>query len=296
MSPAPGGTGDPVLSLVRERIKDLFENLPLAMVGHEEPVHQIRVASRRLRVILPLAAAKPKGRKVRRAVRELKQLTRTAGTSRDLDVARELLPQAIEIGEVGASPARAVLKRRLRDAHRRARRRLTEGLLDFDIAGLRKDLRRIVGHGGENRFDTLTRVRLMREVEGAALLAEMNVLGERFDPEALHEVRARVRRLRYAAEFGAALAGAPPEAAKRFRAMQEILGQLHDGWVLARWLGHQKELATMRGRDAEAAEAARLESASDDISRALHGKYLDPAPIERIRRALALIGRGLSVA
>ena len=296
MSPAPGGTGDPVLSLVRERIKDLFENLPLAMAGHEEPVHQIRVASRRLRVILPLAAVKPRSRRVRRALRGLKELTRTAGSSRDLDVAVALLPRAVASEPTVGSPARSRLARRLRDARGRSRRRLAEGLLDFDIAGLRKDLRRITAQGGEERFSALLRVRLMREVEGAAVLAEMTVLGERFDAEVLHEVRSRVRRLRYAAEFGAALAGAPPEAAKRLREMQEVLGELHDAWVLARWLGGQRALAAGRRRDDEAAEAARLEAASDDLARALHGKFLEHPPIDRLRRTLALVGRGLSVA
>jgi len=296
MSPAPAGPGDPVLFLVRERIKDLFRNLPLAMAGREEPIHQIRVAARRLRVVLPLASPRPKGRKVRRALRDLKALTRAAGASRDFDVAQKLLPQAIALWGGEPSPARSILSRRLRDARRRARRRLTDGLLDFDIAGLRKDLRRITGHGGEERFSALLHVRLMREEEGAELVAEMAALGERFDPEVLHEIRARIRRLRYAAEFGAALAGAPPEAAKRFRELQEILGELHDAWVLARWLEHQKGLAESRGRDEEAAEAARLESMSEDLSRALHAKYLDPSPVERVRRALELVGRNLSVA
>jgi CHAD domain-containing protein len=275
---------------------DLFENLPLAMAGREEPVHQIRVAARRIRVVLPLAAVKPNGRRVRRAVSGLKALTRTAGASRDLDVALGLLPRAVSLGPGTGSAARSVLARRLRDARRRARRRMTEGLLDFDIAGLRKDLRRIGGHGGEDRFTALMRVRLARETEGTALLAEMGAVGDAFDPKALHEVRTRVRRLRYAAEFGAALAGAPPEAAKRFRETQELLGEMHDAWILAQWLGRQSALALERGRDEEAEEAARLEAASEDLSRALHGKYLESAPAERVRRALTLVGRNLSVA
>src|SRR5262249_25922359 len=209
-------------------------------------------------------------------------LTRTAGTSRDLDVAKDLLPRAASLspnGRVSAagatqSSARSVLSQRLRAARGRARRRLAEGLLDFDIAGLRQDLRRITAQGGEERFSSLMRVRLMREVDGAELLAEMTALGERFDPEALHALRARIRRMRYAAEFGAALAAAPPEAAKRLRELQELLGELHDAWVLARWLGRQKELAGKAGRIEEAAEAERLESASEDLSRTLHAKYL----------------------
>jgi len=297
MAPGPVGTGDPALSLVRERIRDLFENLPLAMAGQEEPVHQIRVAARRLRVILPLAALKGRGRKVRRAVRDLKALTRTAGSSRDLDVARWLLPKVMAPGGAGrGSPARSALARRLRDARGRARRRLRDGLLDFDIAGLRAELRRILAQGGEERFSALMRVRFMREEEGAELLAEMTALGSRFDPEVLHEIRSRIRRLRYAAEFGAALASGAPEAAKRFRELQEVLGELHDAWVLARWLGRQKQLAWNAGRYEEAAEAERLESAGDDLSRTLHEKFLESAPIETVRRALELVGRGISVA
>jgi len=296
MAPGPVGTGDPALSLVRERIRDLFENLPLAMAGREEPVHQIRVAARRLRVILPLAALKGRGRKVRRAVRDLKALTRTAGTSRDLDVARWLLPKVMGPGAGQGSAERSALARRLRDARGRARRRLRDGLLDFDIAGLRAELRRILAQGGEERFSALMRVRFMREEEGAELLAEMAALGRRFDAEVLHEIRSRIRRLRYAAEFGAALASGAPEAAKRFRELQEVLGELHDAWVLARWLGRQKMLAVNAGRYEEAAEAERLESASDDLSRALHERFLESAPVETVRRALELVGRGISVA
>jgi len=194
------------------------------------------------------------------------------------------------------SAERSALARRLRDARGRARRRLRDGLLDFDIAGLRAELRRILAQGGEERFSALMRVRFMREEEGAELLAEMAALGRRFDAEVLHEIRSRIRRLRYAAEFGAALASGAPEAAKRFRELQEVLGELHDAWVLARWLGRQKMLAVNAGRYEEAAEAERLESASDDLSRALHERFLESAPVETVRRALELVGRGISVA
>src|SRR3989442_14152321 len=112
MHPAPVGTGDRVVPVVRGRIKDLFKNLPLAMAGQEEAVHQIRVASRRLRVMLPMAALKPKGQRVKRAVRRFKDLTRVAGESRDLDVALSLPPAA---GARAAPPpsARAGLARKL---------------------------------------------------------------------------------------------------------------------------------------------------------------------------------------
>jgi len=295
MHPAPVGTGDRVVPVVRGRIKDLFKNLPLAMAGQEEAVHQIRVASRRLRVTLPMAALKPKGQRVKRAVRRLKELTRVAGASRDLDVALSLLPAAVP--RQSATPsARAALARRLRAARSRARRRMVESLLDFDIAGLRKDLGRIVERGGEDLFTALMRVRLMREEEGSALLAELQRIGRRFDPEALHDVRSRVRRLRYAAEFSAALTGGPLEAAKRFKEVQELLGEMHDAWVLAQWLGRQAELSAKRGGEEEAAEARRLAASCEDLSRKLHEKFLEANPAEILQQALSLVGRSLSVA
>ena len=295
MHPAPVGTGDRVVPVVRGRIKDLFKNLPLAMAGQEEAVHQIRVASRRLRVMLPMAALKPKGQRVKRAVRRLKELTRVAGESRDLDVALSLLPAAVP--RQSATPsARAALARRLRAARSRARVRMVESLLDFDIAGLRKDLGRIVERGGEDLFTALMRVRLMREEEGSALLAELQRIGRRFDPEALHDVRSRVRRLRYAAEFSAALTGGPPKAARRFKEVQELLGEMHDAWVLAQWLGRQAELSAKRGREEEAAEARRLVASCEELSRKLHEKFLETNPAEILQQALSLVGRSISVA
>jgi len=295
MCPAPRGTGVTALSLSRERIRDLFTNLPLAMAGQEEPIHEIRVAARRLRVILPLTVPRPTSRRARRALRGLRGLTRTGGASRDLDVAVRLLPRLAGAGDA-VSGAGALIRRRVRDARRRSRDRLREGLLDFDIAELRRDLRRITMNGGEDLTGALARVRAMRDAEGAVLLAEMTTIRERFDPEALHRVRSRIRRLRYAAESGAALAATPPEAARRFQAVQDQLGELNDAWVLARWLGRQKALAGSAGRAAETAEAGRLESACDELAHALHRKYLESVPIEAVRRALVLVGRSLSVA
>jgi len=266
------------------------------MAGREEPVHQIRVSARRLRVILQLASVRPKGRRTRRAQRGLKTLMRAAGAGRDMDVATALLPRALAQGGSPAPAIRSLIVRRLRDARRRGRNRLREGLLDCDIAALRRDLRRIVEQGGEERFSALMRVRLMREEEGKVLFAAMQELGDRFDPTALHAVRSRIRRLRYAAEFGAALAEAPPEAERRLRELTDILGEMHDAWILAQWLGRQKELATKAMRLEEAAEAERLASVCDGLARALHVQYLEPSPVERVQRALALVGRGLFVA
>src|SRR5690348_4527798 len=78
-------------ALLRARIREVFRHLPPALGGDPEAIHQMRVAGRRLRVALPLLARKPEGKRVRRALTLLKQMTQTAGASRDVDVMIELV-------------------------------------------------------------------------------------------------------------------------------------------------------------------------------------------------------------
>jgi len=83
---APFPPDDRASLLLEDRVKRVFRELPGAVAGQEEPVHQVRVAGRRLRVSLPLLARKGQGRRVRRALKVLRQLTRTLGEGRDVDV------------------------------------------------------------------------------------------------------------------------------------------------------------------------------------------------------------------
>ncbi|PYQ20034.1 MAG: hypothetical protein DMF81_19925, partial [Acidobacteria bacterium] len=82
--------------MLKDRIRALFRQLPKALTGDEESIHQMRVAGRRLRVALPLLARKPHGRRVRRARRILRQLTRAGGTSRDMDVSLSLFEERVK--------------------------------------------------------------------------------------------------------------------------------------------------------------------------------------------------------
>ena len=79
--------------LLRQRIRAVFKQLPKGLAGDEEAIHQMRVAGRRLRAALPLLARRPGGKRVKRALRVLRELTRAAGQSRDLDVSLELLQE-----------------------------------------------------------------------------------------------------------------------------------------------------------------------------------------------------------
>src|SRR5438552_10057686 len=128
---------DRATPVLKEHIRALFRQLPRALAGDEDAIHQMRVAGRRLRVALPLLARKPQGRRVKRGRRIMRALTRSAGTSRDLDVGVGLFEERLR-GRGEMDPERRLLRQRLRAARGRSRVRLAEALMDIGIARLRR--------------------------------------------------------------------------------------------------------------------------------------------------------------
>jgi CHAD domain-containing protein len=275
--------------LLEQRVRDVFRQLPHALAGQEEAVHQMRVAGRRLRVALPLLARARAHRRTRRARTILRQLTRTAGAGRDLDVSVALFDTHVEAGRE-AAPSRRTLRARLRAARTRSRRRLAEALLDVEIARLRRDLRKIRAEGAEVLFTVVLRLRAAREQRGARLLEHLAALGDRYDPLALHEARKQVRRLRYAAELADALLGQESRAPAVFKDLQDQLGAVHDTHVLAEWLGRQARAAAALGQQPLAAEAAELQRLFAEESRKHHLRFLETSPVERVRAGLSSMG------
>ena len=154
---------DRATPLLRERVRDVFRRLPRALAGDEDALHDMRVAARRLRVALPLLARKPEGRRVRRSLKVLRQVTRTAGASRDLDVSVALM----DARDTEKTASRTTLRRRLRAARTRGRTRMAEALLDLEIAELRRHLRAALARGGDAALHARSlRVRDARDRDG----------------------------------------------------------------------------------------------------------------------------------
>ena len=286
---SPPSAVDPSTPLLKQRIRELFRHLPRALAGQEEAVHQMRIAGRRLRVALPVLARKPDGRRAGRALRVLRELTRTAGTSRDLDVGAELFDARVPPGR-GATAGQRTLRARLRGARTRSRARMADALLDIEIARLRRDLRRIVSRRGEVLFTAVLRLRDAREARGARVLEALAALGDRYDPSALHELRKRLRKLRYAAEVAEAIMAQPTSAPATFKALQEQLGRVRDRFVVSEWLGRQASGAAARGQETLAAEAALLQRSFLEASWSAHRAFLELSPAERVREGLLAMG------
>jgi CHAD domain-containing protein len=281
--------------LLKDRVRKVFRHLPKALVGDEEGLHQLRVGGRRLRVALPILARKPEGKRVRRALKILRQMTRTAGASRDLDVMVTLLDGHMKELPVH-SPALKVLRRRLLDARRRSQRRMADGMLDLEIAGVRRDLRAIQGRHAESVFTVLLRLRQARDAEGEEVAAILVRLREAFEPEALHQLRIKLRRLRYLAELLDAVRAQQSEAPALFKLLQDGLGHIHDAFMLSAWAGAQAGRAASRGQAEMQAEAAALSAHFLGRSREHHAALLSIQPVERVHEALNAMGRSRGAA
>ena len=273
----------------------LFRHLPKALAGEEEPIHQMRVAARRLRVALPLLARKPRGRRVKLALSILRAITRAGGGSRDLDVGLALFEERLG-GLEAVGPELLAFRRRLRAARTRSRTRLASDLLDIPISRLRRQLAGILRRRGEDLFTVMSRLRDASESGGTQLLQALDDLGDRFQPPDLHKLRIATRRLRYTAEVLDAMKGQAAGAPPLFKQVQERLGRVHDAHVLGAWLAQQAARAEKQGQAALAAEARRQEECFMELSRNEHRAFLAEQPRALLGRALEAMGAGRSAA
>ncbi|HEX9185677.1 MAG TPA: CHAD domain-containing protein [Vicinamibacteria bacterium] len=291
----PGSPDDRACLLLEDRVKRVFRELPGAVAGQEEPVHQVRVAGRRLRVALPLLTRRGEGRAVRRALKVLRKLTRTVGEGRDMDVILGLFEDRLAAQKSASAEQRALLSR-LRAARARSRGQVADRVFDLDIDGLRRNLRRILQGGAAESAAVLVRARALREEEGAAVLRGFSQVGERYRPDLLHALRRRARRLRYAAEVEDVVRGEESRAPALWKRLQDGIGVIHDHDVLAAWLEEQARLAEARDNAILARAARRERRVFVSLARLLHRALLETKPADLALRALQAMARGRSIA
>lgn len=278
-------TVQPTSRFLAEQVRRLYANLPGAVRGEEEPLHQVRGASRRLRVALPVAARKPTGRRVLRSVSRLRALTRMAGEGRDLDICASIWAE--ELPRAGLSHAVAsMLGRRLRTARLRAHDRLVEGLAGQDVSKLRAKLDAIVTRGGAKSDDARTILATQVRREAHRALAELGAIGKRFEPAALHALRRRIRWLRYFAELDRAFFRGKAASVNDLKDHQEALGQLHDALVLTDWIAPIATSWENRGARDQAEAARAFMVRLHNRARTQHRRFLASQPRASLKAML----------
>jgi CHAD domain-containing protein len=223
-------------ALFLRRLRRFTRTLPGVEAGDARAVHRMRVASRRLRELLPVLQLERQSSG--RLPRRLRKVTRRLGGVRELDVV------ALEVAELrrqepGCAKALDVLEQEARQARDRAHERLVQ-------SGAARELRRIAGKletaAARVRDDRspLARRRWIWAVEArvarrAALLRlAIDEAGSVYLAERLHAVRIALKKVRYGVELLWEGTGRAARRADlvRLRHDQDLLGHLHDLHVL----------------------------------------------------------------
>lgn len=240
---------------ILKRWKALAQNADACRLGQDvEALHDLRVASRRLRAVLRVFAERLPGKRRRRAGKALKKMTRLLGSTREWDVHAETLARlhagtpreveraalehVLELVDVRRGHERAAMQRELEELH---------------VARLERDVRAIAEHvalaDGEAGLPALSWQVLQPLAREA--FEELPRLRERERPEDLHAMRIACKRLRYALELlEPAFCDGHAKVVTRCKHLQELLGRHHDLHVLEEQLTRTLSRLTEHGRDA----------------------------------------------
>ncbi|RPJ43722.1 MAG: CHAD domain-containing protein, partial [Candidatus Latescibacterota bacterium] len=287
--PDPSMTvGEVAYAVLRKHFASFLKHEPGTRMGEDpEHLHDMRVATRRMRAALRLFEAALPLQEALRLRRELRTVGRLLGRVRDLDVQMALIEERkAELVTVGPE-AVAPLLRLLQARREQARRKLLRFLDSRRFARLQASLsRRLRGGPSARRPAALLPIRaagpiLIRRAH-RRLLRVARGIEPSSPPAAYHQMRIRAKRLRYALEFLEPAYGPPARMLiDALTAVQDILGRHQDDQVsmaLLRELAEQTtlpgpaRLATGEMAQMSAARAEKLRGDFPPAWRSLDGK------------------------
>jgi CHAD domain-containing protein len=265
-------------NLLKKRLDQFTRVLNLVEQGDVRGLHRARVASRRLRELLPMLQLDHE--RARKLSRRLKKVTTRLGAVRELDVLLLLVDELHEArrGRTGSLNRVGISVAKDRDD---ARKRLATRLPIDAMRRLGDKLNRVVGELAEEERAPRIVARSWHAAVDAQLAARAARLGKAladagavYLPERLHTVRIAIKKLRYALELSNEITGTTrdPRLTALKRA-QELLGRMHDLQVLIERVRQVQaslappSVAIWRNLDATIVSL-------EDECRLLHGRYM----------------------
>jgi CHAD domain-containing protein len=250
--------------------------LPGVGSGEAGAIHRTRVASRRLRELLPVLQLEPGT--TRKLGRRLRKLSRRLGPVRELDV---LIPVIDELHKSRRLPDRS-LKRVIDAVHKErdeARGRLSDKEMAAQLKRAGKKLEAVaadledVDRGRTRRaWRWALDARVARRA--ATLKHAIREAGSMYVPDRIHAVRLALKKLRYGLELSTEAAGVKASNDVRLlKRGQSLLGRLRDLQVLIERVRRLQgsmpppDLAARREMDA-------LVIALENSCRLLHARYM----------------------
>lgn len=217
-----------------------------------ESLHDMRVASRRLRAALRVFQPYLPEKSAKRCAKRVRKLTRGLGASREWDVHAETLA-ALHAATTRPTELAAIEHvMELVDARRTQERlSLSNVLHGCDMQRLAKDIRNVAERAKSGPPESTPQATAWETLEpmiGAAFDPTPR-LRERESAEELHTQRIDVKRLRYAIELLQPLfAHGAERLLARLKHLQEMLGRHHDHVLLEELLARVLSRLTEHGR------------------------------------------------
>ena len=233
--------GETVADAARKAIafgaETLLRHQTAAASGEAEPLHQLRVATRRLRASIELFSNVIYAAQLKLFRRDVPWVGSLAGGVRECDVTSALIGARANKIDPDLTSAVAPMIAALNQQRNAEHSRLYELLASKRYRNLIAKLQHpaIKKFGGDRRLGIVA-VQLIRPAsQGAARLGKK--LANDAPTPVFHKLRVRIKRLRYELEMMAPLgAKRHKKAIARLEEMQELLGLYHDISVATAWL------------------------------------------------------------
>jgi CHAD domain-containing protein len=287
----------PVSTTRSELLKKRLDRFTRVLQGVEQgdvrALHRARVASRRLRELVPVLQLDPSS--ARKLGRRLRKVTTRLGTVRELDVLLLLIDE-LHVSRRDWSSALSRVGVSVSKSRDEARERLAARLPTDEMRRLARKLDRVSDDLRATETATSkTAARSWRWAidarvasRAARLLTAMADAGALYLPERLHAVRIAMKKLRYSLELSAeATTGKAATDLRALKRGQELLGRMHDLQMLIDHVRKVQASLTPPNvtvwRDVDA-----LRVSLEDDCRRLHARYM------RGRDALAAVAERLA--
>jgi CHAD domain-containing protein len=268
-------------NIFRTRVDPFVRALSRVETRDAEAVHQARVASRRLRELVPLLALERET--ARNLGKRLRRVTRRLGRLRELDVLMPILEDFRKTGEYVDAALDRVAAAIANEAEHR-RHWLSDKLPARKLERLSSTLDDMARNINQPNAARSNRPRdaqawiwavdarvVRRATRLSAAIADAGVL---YSADRLHNVRIALKKLRYAAELSAETRGlnrsADIDALKR---AQDTLGRLHDFEVFGERVRRVRDDAT-RSAGIDVRDLDSIIVATELECRQLHATFM----------------------
>jgi CHAD domain-containing protein len=232
---------------IRTRLDDLLrQEKRMRAEADIEALHDLRVASRRLREALRIYADLYSQKRLREGMKDVRRVTRALGLVREVDVNLEQLKAwRDELGEAYAIPLEYSLAMEL-SRQRRLRKKMFAQLDDPDLDELQTDLSKLLhrphreiqakGGGDESRASASYVIFARRHIDDGliSILPWVEKVTSRPTLHKYHQLRIQVKKFRYSLEIlsRAFDSHRAIRILKQLKSLQDELGTLHDTSML----------------------------------------------------------------